>query len=147
MAEQFAEIKVTGFDELRDKLFRLERELRTRIAREAVQAGVNVLLPAIEAAAPVRSGVLAGSIDQSEVISYAGGLKTVAVVGPNISDGYRGLWIERGTEDRYTHTKRFRGKITASPFVVPAAESAASAVQDAIGARLASLIEQVAASI
>lgn len=121
--------EVTGLDQLIEQM-KLEETRIERNGPAAVAAGAEVLRQQLEAAAPVRTGGLAGSIRVGQVQKNSiDGIH--ADVYPDGKDPHGERYATIGSVLEYG-----RSNMPARPWLRPTAESAGAAVQAAVAAEL-----------
>lgn len=131
-----------GQDELRAKLAALDQVLRQQLALEAVAAAGKVFVDPLRSAAP--DATLRRSIDTVARLDAESGF-AISLTGPSWPLGAHALWRERGTKDRYTRDGVYRGRMPATPFVLPTYEQRKGQAQSVLASSLVAGVERSAA--
>lgn len=111
-----------GVEELANRLFKLDNEVRRNIAAKAVDAAASVLLSPMRAAAPVgKTGNLRAAIGKA---TRRYNTTTFGIVGPQYPRGSHGHLVEHGTKQRKTKgagpvqfKAASRGRMPKNPFI------------------------------
>lgn len=99
-------INLGGDRELRDKLSRMTRRMRTSAQRKAVRAGSTPIVQAFRAAAPVGKTKRLRKAQTRKFKTYANTQTSIAVVGADYKIGPHHHLIEAGTAERWRYSMK-----------------------------------------
>lgn len=112
------DVDVSGFDELLKRLKQISNT--DGLEKKTLEAGAAETKKVLEAAAPVRSGVLKGNIITTDIMNGA-----IEIGTKPTGDGFYGFFLEFGTS-----------KLTARPWARPAFERSKNTIKGIMAAEL-----------
>lgn len=136
-------LRITGWKEIERALRQLPPKLERRTMSEAMRTAGTPIKQAMRSAlrGHKRTGDLRRSIT-SRVRRYGKGY-VVGVYGPSWPLGAHAHLLERGTKERWTKHRAYRGRMPVIPFAKPAYESSKAEVQKRLQMKILQIIHRL----